>query len=395
MAAVAVHDDGVVAAPSAAHARARAERTMLDVFLWMRLSHLGAGLVSLLVDRRRYRRPGLAVGAFAVVSAESVWLARRCRRTQSYSDPVVTTVDSAIGCAGLIACAAALNPGDQFGATNWMFPLTLFSTIGVSAGFPRRTSSVAAGTALMGTYALATTARTTDRRRQSLFGAFQYAGCFVGGDILIRRHRANADLIERTGLEAVERARSVAQARERARLSRDLHAGALATLEELRTSWSTDRTGARALARRESIRLRHAIRDRGAGTGAAGRDDEVPDLARRLEDVAREIAESGLRCELVFDALEHEPAPDHAAALADSVRAALHNAVVHAAVTSAVLRVAEVDGAVEVTVRDRGRGSDRLDCPASVAAPVRAAGGDAEWWSAPGRGARVVLRVGR
>ena len=113
----------------------------------------------------------------------------------------------------------------------------------------------------MTTYTAATRARTSHQWGQSLFGAFQYAGCFVGGDLLIRRHRANAARIEQADRDAVERAQRVAQAQERARAGIELHAGALASLQELRATWANDRGRARAIARREAIRLRRAIRD--------------------------------------------------------------------------------------------------------------------------------------
>jgi signal transduction histidine kinase len=379
----AAHNDR--STPSRSAAGARAERTMLDVFLWTRLSHLSAGLVSLLIDRRRYRRPRLAIAAFAVVATESIWLTVRCRRTQSYADPVVTTVDTTVGCAALAACAIALRSDDQFGSGNWMFPVTLFSAVGASAGFRRRRESLGAAAAFMTTYTAATRARTSHQWGQSLFGAFQYAGCFVGGDLLIRRHRANAARIEEADREAVARAQRVAQAQERARAGIELHAGALATLRELRDTWTSDRARARTVARREAIRLRRAIRD---DDGA-----DAFDLVRQLEDVARDVAGSGMRCELILDEIERRPGHEAVTALTGAVRAALDNASTHGGVTRAVVRVAESDRGIEITVRDQGRGSARRDCPASVAAPLEPVAGAVEWWSEPGRGARVVLRV--
>lgn len=378
----AAHNDR--STPSHSAAGARAERAMLDVFLWTRLSHLSAGLVSLLIDRRRYRRPRLAIATFAVVAAESFWLTRRCLRTRSYDDPVVTTVDTTVGCAALIACAAALRPEDQFGSTNWMFPVTLFSAVGASAGYRRRWQSLGAATAFMTTYTVATWTRTSNQWRQSLFGAFQYAGCFVGGDLLIRRHRGNAALIEQAHHDAVERARRVAGAQERARAGVELHTGALATLVDLRATWSSNPARARTVARREAIRLRRALRDDGV---------DAFDLTRRLEEVARDVADSGMRCELILDELDRNPGPETVTALTHAVRAALDNTIQHAGVTSAVVRVAEVEQGIEITVRDRGRGCERRDCPPSVADPVRRVAGVVEWWSAPGRGTRVVLRV--
>ena len=156
--------------------RARAERALLAAFEWMRCYHLGAGLVSLVVDRRRYRHPRLADAAFTAVAVESLWLFVRARRRGAYDDPRVVTVDTLTGCAGLVACALAVRPDDQFNAINWMFPLTLFSAVAGSAGFPRRAQSLTAGTALAATYALATGSQTEGSRRGALFGVWQYAG---------------------------------------------------------------------------------------------------------------------------------------------------------------------------------------------------------------------------
>jgi signal transduction histidine kinase len=360
---------------------------MLQVFLWMRITHLASGLVSLSVDRGRYRRPRLGDAAFAIAVAESAWLARRCWRQGSYSDPSAATVDTITGCSGVLACAAALDPADQFGASNFMFPLTLFSAVAASAGYGRRRHAATAAAALMGSYALATASRTSGRRHHSLFGAVQYAGCFVGGDILIRRNRANAVLIEQAANAAVARASRVAEEGERRRLSDELHAGALEALEEVGTTWEQDRTRAKARAGREAIRLRRAIRHDGLA--------DTPELARRLEDAVAELADHGLRVELILYELERDPSPERVTALTTAVRAALENVLVHARVTSAVVRAANSDHSVEVSVRDRGGGCTRPDPPASVAEPVRGVGGETQWWSEPGRGARLRLRVPR
>jgi signal transduction histidine kinase len=371
--------------PLGAHAGATAERAMLDVFLWMRLNHLVAGLVSLTVDRGRYRRPRLGDAAFACAIAESLWLVRRCLPRRRYTERAVATVDTVVGCAGLLSCAAALDPTEQFGSSNFMFPLTLFSAIAASAGFTRRREAVAAALALMTCYVVGTTSHTSGRRHRSLFGAAQYASCFIGGDILIRRNRANAVLIERIAHSAVAQAGRVAEERERRRVSADLHAGALESLEEVRSTWRTDRPRARARAGREAIRLRRALHHDGRDGG--------PELARRLEETIAEAGDRGLRVETILDELERDPTPERTAALTAAVRAALDNVLRHAGVVSAVVRVTNTDDGVEVSIRDRGRGSTRPGVPSSVERPVRAVGGETDWWSEPGRGARLRLRV--
>jgi signal transduction histidine kinase len=366
---------------------ARAEGSLVTAFIWMRCYHLGAGLVSLGVDRRRYRRPRLADAVFAVVAAESLWVFLQLRRRGAYNDARVATVDTATGCAGLVACALAVRPDDQFNAINWMFPLTLFSAVAGSAGFPRRVQSLVGGTALAATYALATGSQTSSSRRSAIFGVWQYAGCLIAGDVLLRRIRANAAATEAARQTAVERAGRVAQERERTRLHAELHAGALQTLTELRAKWHVDREGARVLARREAIRLRRALQ----GDDLLGADR----LARRLDEVSDVVAASGLQVELVVDVLESEPSGEIADALAQAVEAALDNVVAHARVRDAVVRVTELGDDLEVTVRDRGAGAVLVEPPARVRGPVERVGGRVEVWSAPERGTRVTIRVPR
>ena len=365
--------------------RARAERALLQAFLWMRLYHLAAGVVSLGVDRGRYRRPRLADAAFAAVAAESVWIFVRTRQHKVYDDPLVASVDTLTGCAGLVACALAVRPDDQFNAINWMFPLTLFSAVAGSAGFPRRAQSLSAGAAL------AANVRPRDRladRGLAPVGAVRRLA--VRGLSHRGRRPAAAHPCERDrdrGSRA-RRRRAGAERRRGARAvppPQNLHAGALRTLTEVRDRWLDDRDGARVLARREAIRLRRALQ----GADLLGTET----LARRLDDVSDSLAASGLRVDLVVDQLDPEPRPTVADAVAQAVEAALANVITHAGVTAAVVRVVEVDGRVEVTVRDRGEGAELAGPPSRVLDPIVRVGGVVEVWSAPERGTRVTMRV--
>ncbi len=323
-----------------------------------------------------------------LVAAESWWLARRTLRRGAYDEPSTVTVDTLTGCAGLAACALAARADEQFGSVNWMFPLTLLSAVGTSGGYERRRQSTAAVGALALTYAVASGSQASTSRRAALFGVSQYAGCLVAGDIIVRRLRRNAAAIATARREAVERAARVAEERERSRLQQELHTGALHALEELRELWPVDPGAARLVARREAIRLRRALRGGRDGNGRTG-------LAQRVDDVVRTLAAEGLRAEIVIDEIEQEPADDAAVALASALETALRNVIAHAGTTSAVVRVAELDDAIEVTVRDRGRGTDRPVPPPRVVKFVKAAGGDVRWWSGPGAGTRVTMRVPR
>jgi signal transduction histidine kinase len=118
-----------------------------------------------------------------------------------------------------------------------------------------------------------------------------------------------------------------------------------------------------------------------------------------LADVAAALPAGAPRVELVGD----EPAPTLSAAgrdvLRDATRAALGNAVRHAAANRVVVRIAESGAGVAVVVRDDGRGFDParttpgFGIRQSITARIREAGGTATVESTPGRGTRVRLWV--
>jgi signal transduction histidine kinase len=368
-------------------ARAGAARSVLEVFLALRAYHLGSGLISMVLDRRRFRRPRLGDAALVLVTVESIWLARRCWRRGAYDEQLVAVVDTATGCVGLLACALALRPDEQYAPVNWMFPLSLMTTTGLSSGLEGRATPGVAAAMLAGTYAVATASQTSGNRRAALFGLSQYAGCFVGGDTLLGRMRRGAADIEAARREAVERAERVAEERERNRLQRDLHQGALRALEEVRTALATDRSMARRIAQREAIRLRRALH--------GGFRSDASSIVLRVDALAQQLAESGLRVELVVDEIENEPVAGNADAMIDALRLVLRNVVEHAHTTTAIVRIVDSHQALEITVRDHGVGTERGEVPTSVRVAIEAVGGDVSWRSVPGGGTRVVLRVPR
>ena len=73
----------------------RAERALVKVFLSMRAYHLVAAGMSMSLDRKRYRRPGLATALLAASVGESAWLTWRhllCRRPLDSTAMLVDTV---------------------------------------------------------------------------------------------------------------------------------------------------------------------------------------------------------------------------------------------------------------------------------------------------------------
>jgi len=83
--------------------------------------------------------------------------------------------------------------------------------------------------------------------------------------------------------------------------------------------------------------------------------------------------------------------------LCQATREALANVLKHANVSGAVVRAADVDGGVRLTIRDRGVGFDTLNfeggfgITGSIRARLAEVDGKTEIWSEAGRGTRVEL----
>jgi signal transduction histidine kinase len=150
----------------------------------------------------------------------------------------------------------------------------------------------------------------------------------------------------------------------------------------------------RAAARREAAALRGNLAEL---TGAPG--SGAGTLVRALDDVVGALPAGSPRVELVGG--EPTPMLNPAArdVLRDATRAALGNAVRHAAANRVVVRIAESGAGVAVVVRDDGHGFDAgrtapgFGIQQSITARIREAGGTATVESTPGRGTRVRLWV--
>ena len=148
-----------------------------------------------------------------------------------------------------------------------------------------------------------------------------------------------------------------------------------------------DRAAARRIAQKEAIRLRRALH--------GGLRTDESNILLRVDALVQQLAERGLRVELVTDEIEGVITPDRADATIDALRLALLNVVEHARTRAAIVRVVDAGDALEVTVHDHGVGTDRQAVPTSVREAIEAVGGTAGWRSTPGGGTRVVLRVPR
>jgi len=203
---------------------------------------------------------------------------------------------------------------------------------------------------------------------------------------------------------------TVAEDRERRAIAADLHdhvGGALALtrlqLAQVHRKLS-DQDHSAALVEEVSQTIQKALRDT--------RDlifelsspvlDELG-LGAAIEEWARQQIEErhGRRIEVLDDALGTEPGDDLQAILFRSVRELLTNVVKHAGATSAVVRLAEEDGRMTVTVEDNGVGFDPASLSSrdqtfglfSIPERMENLGGELEIDSQPGAGCTASLRV--
>lgn len=189
------------------------------------------------------------------------------------------------------------------------------------------------------------------------------------------------------------------RASERARILRGIHDGVLQTLEAMSLTTSLDRSAPaaallelRVAARAQALRLRRTL-DELAG-------ERWPRLGTALSEVAAEAVTRGVRAQLVVAELDDTPLTrERGEAVRDAVREALVNTAKHAGVDTAVIRVDESAGGIEVVVRDQGRGFDMsaetlgFGLRQSIVGRLEDVGGTAMVYSSPGAGTRVRMWV--
>jgi signal transduction histidine kinase len=189
------------------------------------------------------------------------------------------------------------------------------------------------------------------------------------------------------------------QRAERARILRGVHDTVLQTLETIglqsASSASDDDDASERLdevgriASAEAIRIRRSL----------DQLDRAPaELVDGLAEVVAEAAALGLRVEMAFNLLDESTvSPRHREALVDATREAIMNVIKHAGVPKAVLSVVELDGGVQITVRDHGVGFDEphpgFGTSQSIVGRLTEIGGRATITSKGAAGTRVVLWV--
>jgi signal transduction histidine kinase len=381
--AVAVGNSG-----DAGSAARDAERALVRLEVLSRAGQLLFSALMVAGDRHRYRRPKLQWCLLALATAESGWLASRLLR-QGKPDRTTNIADGLFAAVGMVVCQAGL--GDGEGAL-WMKNLAIGAVLGAS-GFEHVVDRVGA-VAAVGSAALWCSARPRGREARvagvtlAANEVINMVGEHLAARFYVAGHRRYAALTDEARAVAVARAAEAAAQAERSRQHRLFHAMTVQVLRDV--ACSDDAETASALARREAARLRYALRTQG--------ESPTP-----IDDALRKVCESlgaqGRVVELVTS--EATIALDRATvgALAEATDIALGAAHEFGAAPRAVVRASDDDARLTLTVRHHGAGFEpgtgteheaRLHALAPMLARVQ---GDADVWSAPGRGVRVTLRV--
>jgi signal transduction histidine kinase len=368
-------------------------QAMVLTFLLVRAVHLSQGYLDLGTGWRAYQHPVLAVAAAASGTAASAWIIARSMR-RGRLDPAAVVVDVICGIAALLLLTGALQGSDRTTSLNWILPYTVGTAVAAALALPAR-PALLVPVGLSALYLVTVWPEVTGGRgpaTTAIVNAVSYLGFFTVAALLRAVLLYLADLLEQARRESVTRGAQLAAERERARQYMLIHDSALQTLEAIAKGWGDGNSALRRRAREESERLRLALRDDQPA-------DAGSDLRTRLGLLVAEFAGHGLEIEYVNAELVTAPSQPAAGALCEAAREALTNVLKHAAVSSAIVRVATADDGVELTIRDRGRGFDPARCDAgfgmttSIRGRVAEVGGRAAISSAAGAGTLVRLWV--
>lgn len=367
-----------------------ADRSLVRVHVAERAGQLLFSLLMVLNDRQRYRRPRLQVALFSAAVVESAWMSARLLRRGQYQDRVAMWADTAFAASGLVVCKAGLGGGD--GAL-WMKNLAIGAAHG-SSGLDDAADRVG-NVAVLGAAAIWCGARARGRDAHvtgltlGLNDVINWSGQHVAARFHTTAHHRHAVLADEAGRLTVDRAAAAAAEAERTRQHQVLHARTVAVLREL--AETDDADVACELARREAARLRHALWSHGATPST---------VDNALRDACASVESQQLTIELVTSELTADADPLAVLAVDEVVRRSLLAARDVDGARRAVVRAANDDRMITVTVRHHAGGFDAggpggeglaarglADGPALLAA----VGGTASMWSAPGRGVRMTV----
>jgi len=379
----------------AARLAGEVERRLVEMVTLVRLGTC-AFLLLPLAKWDRLDRPWIAAVVAAVAVAEASWFAVVTRRRGTVPRHVVL-VD--VACCVLVMGlgSRAVGAADRNVVMTELIPYSLggSAAVGLST-IPARTAAVAVGV-MMVAWVASLAPVLPPKTLSDLLGFVLWVviGRVIstGWRRLARtadQARAEADRAwhalagqQRLAAEA-ERRRQLADHREA--LHREVHDFLLPVVEHVAASRpSTPEVvdWAGRTARRARRQLEHEL------------GGSAPPVLARLADVVTAAEAQGLRVRTSLAARYRPPLPVVEAMVAAAAEA-LTNAAKHAASPDAVLAALDLDGGLQITVRDHGRGFDpeRVTPGGGLArsfAAVRSRGGRVRVESAPGEGTRVSI----
>lgn len=379
----------------AGDARARSERTLVQLYALSRGIFVVQGVLVTVVSWSIYRYPLLVLAVLFVAAAQTWWICSLSLRRGSVSSRPAASGDLLLGVAGLLALGAATTPVDRTSWVNWFCPFSYAIVCGLAIALPWRRAALGVAV-LAATYLLTCASSLTGGGNLSataLANTVSYGGFLIATVLFVRGSRRGAAETDAARAAAVAAGRHLATEQERNRQHRLLHDSALQTLEAVARGWDGG-TGAgqaalRVQAHTEALRLRRALS--GAGdVGALTVGDQVMAV---VTDIGVD-----LRVEVVPSPALQLPAGPASDALSEAIREALRNVVKHSGVHTAVLCLDWDRGELVATVRDHGCGFDPaggegFGLTQSIRGRLAECGGDADVRSEPGAGTRVRLRV--
>ena len=289
--------------------------------------------------------------------------------------------------ASCVGAASSVDPGSQFGdLVDWAFHLTLWSS--ARMGFSATDASTARAVVgvSMATYAGAVRVRAGKGSvPRAMANSVQIGAFFVAARLLATNLRSTDRAIDVANEQALHTSAEVATEQARAAAMEHLHAGALESVQRIEELWSLDRRAARLEAGSEALRLRQAVH----GSGI------VPhDLRSGLEERALALARQGVQLELHFDIVAPVDQVVSAAAIAAVETTVLELSGASSASPPCTVRVVSDEAGLVVRVRDQSTELEGSELRRALEGIVDPVDGSADVWSAPGRGTRVVLKVG-
>ena len=385
------------------------------LFALTRASALCLAVASLVMHWDATRVPTVVAALLFLVVADNIFVCFRLRRGD-FTARWLATLDVCLGMTVQLAVVVLLKPSANPVTDDVLYPYTVASLTVIGMVYRRLSTSLVAAALSSSVYITATVWRFGVSggvfANAATYWAWAVAAWFVANwfmGLSRRLDEARAIAASREAELAREReqsrharelhavrmaatARELEQERARARLSRALHDRVLQTLEFLGRDGLLADPVMRDCVAAEATWLRDLVR--GELGSCAGT------LSGALDTVVERQARSGLRIELNTSGLGQQAIPNGIVdAVSGAVTELLTNVRKHSGTRHAVIRAVAKQGAVTVTVLDRGRGfdpvkaTDRVGLRESVFARVRQVGGNVVVTSWPGAGTHVEITV--